>query len=112
MEGMMESEDLTIIPLPFWFVLAATVLFGCWSTSAAADPLYVADAGAVRITLYSEPCELKEVTNLKLKATWVEKGKVSQGCWAATQFGVVVAYFDDKTVATIPVQAFEKVQGV
>jgi hypothetical protein len=107
----MESEDFTIVPLPVWFCFLVAILFW-WPFSAAADPLYLAEVGAVRITLYSEPCELKEVTNLKLKATWVEKGKVSQGCWAATQFGVVVAYFDDRTIATIPVQAFEKVLGV
>lgn len=25
----MSEEDFTIIPLPFWFVLFATILFGC-----------------------------------------------------------------------------------
>jgi hypothetical protein len=107
----MEPEDFTIVPIPLWIALLVALLFS-WPSIANADPLYVAEVNGIKITLYSEPCELKEVTNLKLKATWVEKGKVSQGCWAATQFGVVVAYFDDKTVATIPVQAFEKVLGV
>jgi hypothetical protein len=93
----------------FLAVLMALVLL---PLQAYAEPLYVAETGGIRITLHSEPCELGAVTNLKMKATWVENGKVSQGCWAATPFGVVVAYFDDKTVATIPVQAFAQVQGV
>jgi hypothetical protein len=93
-------------------VLAAIVAIIFIPLKVYAAPLYVAETGGIRITLYSEPCELGAVTNLKMKATWVENGKVSQGCWAATQFGVVVAYFDDKTVATIPIQAFAQVQGV
>lgn len=70
---------------------------------------FKATADGVVVILYTESCALKEVTNLKNKATWLEKGKLNQGCWGASPIGVILLYFDDKTVAAIPVQLFERI---
>jgi hypothetical protein len=107
----MTKEDFTIVPLPLWFVLIVTVLFGCPS-NALAEPLFQASDQKARITLYSDQCELKEVSNLSRKATWEESGKTFEGCWSISPLGVVVMYFSDKTVAVAPAQAFQKVTGV
>ena len=80
---------------------------------AKAGALYKTDQEGFSITLYSDPCEMREVTNLKWRAMWIEDGKKIEGCWAPWQpFGVIGAYFADKTVAVIPIEVFEKVQGV
>lgn len=100
----------TVFPLPVYFVLAVLFLFGCPSVNA--EPLFQTQTQDVVITLHSEKCELKEVSNLKQKATWEEKGKVFQGCWGYRD-GLVIFYFlEDRTVGIIPAQAFEKVIGV
>lgn len=48
---------MTILP---WYVLAVIL---CFPVNAFADVVAVADTGNVRITLYNDPCELKEVSN-------------------------------------------------
>jgi hypothetical protein len=68
--------------------------------TAGAKPVFEAKADKVRIVLYDEPCALLAVTNLKLRAVWIEDGKEYEGCWGAPP-GVVMAYFSDKTVAAI-----------
>jgi hypothetical protein len=78
-----------------------------------AEPLFSASAEGAVITLTNEPCALKAIGNLPFKATWVEKDKTFEGCWGARpDAGYVLAYFDDRTVALIPIQAFKKVVGV
>lgn len=82
-----------------------------WATSTTAVPRFQAAESGVVITLYDEPCGLPEVANLPFRAEWTE-GKVTfQGCWTQSPFGVVAAYFTDKTVAVIPVQVFKPVQA-
>jgi hypothetical protein len=76
-----------------------------------ADPVFEAEDGGIRITLHNDPCKLEAVTNLPHRATWTEKGKVYEGCYGLTRFGVVMAYFDDKTVAVIPTEFFQRVHG-
>jgi hypothetical protein len=39
-------------------------------------------------------------------------GKTLEGCAGATQFGVLIFYFDDKTVAVVPVEHFAKVTSL
>jgi hypothetical protein len=65
------------------------------------------------ITLTDEPCALKgQISNLPMRAIWVEKDKTYEGCWGARQnIGMVLAYFDDHTVALIPMQVFVRVVG-
>ena len=102
----------TVFPLPAWFVLIVTLLFGC-PNSASAEPLFrVTTPDGVVITLHKDKCEMKEVVNLPQLATWDEKGKTFTGCWGVSPFGLVMFYFTDKTVAVVPVEAFKKVIGV
>jgi hypothetical protein len=78
---------------------------------AIADPRLVGrgEDGTI-ITLYDEPCALKDqVANLPLRATW-DKGKEHfEGCWQLSQFGDVLFYFSDKSVVGIPKQFFKPV---
>jgi uncharacterized cupin superfamily protein len=91
-------------------VLAVVV---CFPLNAFADLVAVADTGGIRITLYDDPCELKEVSNLPHKATWEERGKVFKGCWNAHPGGFVVTYWlEDRTVGIVPGRVFTKANGV
>ena len=104
----------TVFPLPLWFVLIVTLLFGC-PNSASAEPLFrfTAPEGVV-ITLHSDRCELKEVSNLPQRATWDENGKTFEGCWRPSAFFPLFIFFfqGDKTIADVPAGAFKKVIGV
>ena len=107
------NDDLeTVFPLPVWAVILIFIL--CWPSIVLSAPRFAASEGATTVTLYDEPCELKEVvTNLPYKATWVEGDKIIQGCWGAwVNDQRVLAYFGDKTVALIPFSVLSKVQGV
>jgi hypothetical protein len=65
-----------------------------------------------RITLHDTKCAVPEITNLKRRAVWFEKGKEVEGCWGVSQkFGMVLMYFADKTATALPMQVFEKVTG-
>lgn len=89
--------------------LLVLLLAGC-AAAAHATSLVEAQAGDVRIILTDEPCALPAITNLPLRATWTENGKVSQGCFAVRpEAGVVVLYFDDKTAVAIPIDLFKRV---
>jgi hypothetical protein len=104
------NDEYTVIPLPVWFVFLVALLFSC---QASAEPLYQTKTpdGTV-ITLYSESCALSEVSNLSKRATWQEANKQYEGCWGVSPFGLVMFYFDDKSVAVVPAEAFRKVTGV
>jgi hypothetical protein len=98
------------VKLPLWFNVVAFLLF---SWPAFAEPMVKANVQGIEITVYTEDCALKNVvSNLPKRATWVEKGKTFEGCAGATQFGVLIFYFNDKTVAVVPVEHFAKVVGV
>jgi hypothetical protein len=93
------------------FGIAALVLVVA-ATGAYAAPLYEAKDDKLLIVLTDEPCNLPEVANLKHRATWTEKGKTFQGCYAihpAVPF--VLAYFEDKTVVLFPAEVFQRVPG-
>lgn len=112
---MNEMEQTGIIPLSrrdIIAVLLGLVLVGC-VTEAAAGPIAVVTNDGAKITLYDDPCELNEVSNLPQKAVWQEKGKTYAGCWSLHPAGFVVTFFkEDRTVAIIPARVFEKVTGV
>ena len=80
-------------------------------SSALAKPIAYARTQDIVITLTDEPCELAAVVNLPHKATWEEKGKTFQGCWGLNA-SLVATYFDDKTVAVIPAEVFQKATEV
>lgn len=106
-----EPHD-TVFPLPLWFILLATLLFGLWPSLVFAEPvLQVTTPEGIVITLHSDKCELKEISNLPYRITWDEKGKTTEGCFGA-KGGMVIFYFQDKTVGIIPTHVFEKVLGV
>jgi len=109
---MTDDPHDTIFPLPIWFVIAASILFGC--PSASAEPQYRASVtGGAAIILHSEQCALKEVSNLPHRATWEQPGKASEGCWGHNGDGIVLIYFlSDRTIVHIPSAYFERVQGV
>jgi hypothetical protein len=79
-----------------------------------AEPILRATEGGAVVTLHNTPCELTHVVeNLPYKATWEEKGKTFQGCYGPRpDIGAVLMYFDDKTVALAPLQAFQRVVGI
>lgn len=108
----MEDDKVeTVLPLPFWAVLLIVIF--CWPTMAGARPMAQAQAEGITITLHNEPCEMKAIENLKMKATWQEKGKTFNGCWGAhPQYGLVMFYWEDKTVVILPGDAFAPVTGV
>ena len=83
-----------------------------WPISAFATPVAVAVEGDAKITLTDEPCKLKQVSNLKMRAVWVEKGKTFEGCFGVHPAGIVMAYFSDGAVVIISVQDFQAVTGV
>lgn len=66
------------------------------------------------ITLHTDKCELKEVTNLDRRATWQDKAGSYEGCWRPSAFSPLFIFFfrEDKTVADIPASVFKKVLGV
>lgn len=79
---------------------------------AKADPMVAVEQGSVRITVYSEKCEMDEVKNLPNRATWLENGKTIEGCAQVfPQVGLVLFYFADKTVVPVPMQMFKQVFG-
>ncbi len=95
----------------FAIVLVAVACTAIIVTKAHAEPVYRAAApDGIFITLHDEACALEGVVNLKRRATWTEGGKTFEGCWGARiDMGVVVAFFSDKTVVVIPLQAFQRV---
>jgi hypothetical protein len=90
------------------------VVLTCWPAAVLAEPVFVAETAGVRIVLYDEPCAFQDTVKLPFRATWTEKGKVYEGCFAPhPHIGVVVAFFkDDKSVAAIPMDAFKRVVGI
>jgi hypothetical protein len=84
-----------------------------WPTKAHADPRFQVSIEGVTVVLYDDKCDLTDqITNLPYKATWTEKGKTYRGCWGARpDAGVVMAYFEDKTIGLIPMQGLTPVRG-
>lgn len=67
------------------------------------------ESQGVVVSLTDENCRmLDRVTNLPLRATWTEKGKVYDGCYTLTGTGHVLLFFDDLTAVVAPFQAFER----
>lgn len=97
--------------------IAAAVLLGLgaayFAKQALAEPIMKLEEGGVKITLHTDDCQLKEVSNLPKRVTWEEGGKVIEGCWGLQPaIRVVMMYFSaDKSVAVAPAQAFTRVFG-
>lgn len=79
---------------------------------ALAEPLYEVQQDGVKITLTDEPCRLRDaVKNLDRRAVWEEKNLKSEGCFGQHPAGIVMFYFEDKTVFILPAGAFTRVFG-
>lgn len=96
-----------------WWLWAAIVLCVIAIPGLVLAQAYQVTEGGVTISLYQEPCRLKEaVTNLPYRAVWTEGGKDVEGCFAIrAEAGIVVFYFADKTVGIAPAKAFSRVTG-
>ena len=110
---MTDDPHETVFPLPLWFVLVVTLLFGLWSPLVFSEPQFQAQVQTGQIiTLFDEKCSLTEITNLPFRLTWTDQGKVTEGCFGVRD-GMVVMYFSaDKTVGLAPTEVFRKVLGV
>lgn len=54
---------------------------------------------------------MSAVTNLPYRATWDEGGRRHEGCYTVKD-GLVLAYFDDRTVAILPLSVFTPTQRI
>lgn len=88
-------------------VLIAAVIVG----SVRAEPKAVATTDKVTVTLYDEPCAIPAVKNLPFRATWKEGGSTFEGCFTISG-GLVMGYFDDRTVVGIDGRAFKKLEAL
>lgn len=89
----------------------AAVLLLAFSALVRAEPIAYATQDSVRVTLHSGPCTLTGVKNLPLRATWANGDARFEGCFGS--FGPVLGfYFDDNTVAVVPLSAFRKLEAL
>lgn len=71
------------------------------------EPKAVANgATGQSVTLHDEPCAVPVAKNLQFRAVWKDRDASYEGCFTI-QNGIVVAYFDDRTVVAIPAQYFK-----
>lgn len=109
--------NLTMLPWLVWALVIVLAIGGAlYAGRAVAEPIARASVnnGQVVILVHSEDCALTNVvSNLPKRATWNEGGKVYEGCVGIqSQAGVAMFYFaDDKTVAIVPLQMFQRVVG-
>ena len=87
------------------------ILALCLAFSAQAEQIASASGEGITVGIYTDKCALNSVSNLPYKATWTEKGKVSQGCYGINS-GVAVFYWEDKTVVILPVSLFQRTTGI
>lgn len=77
-----------------------------------AEPLAHVERDGIRIVLYDSPCALSAVTNLPGRVEWTSEGKTFEGCWTANHFDLIVMYFSDKTVISVPSKVFQRLQSI
>lgn len=91
-------------------LLSAVLFLAAFASNSAT---YQAEGDGVKVVVYGDDkCKLNQVTNLPWRATWTEKGNTTEGCAGMDQrVGLVVFYWNDKTVVVIPTSNFVRVQG-
>lgn len=103
------------------FIVGVVILLAlAFSPKAGAQPLFVAEFETGKVTLTSEPCALKAVTNAPKRVTWLEpNGKVVEGCYglyklklATGYVNIIIGYFADLTLQVIPLSAFRMVRAI
>lgn len=85
--------------------LAAALLL--LASSAYADTFTAAIDGATVTVMTHEPCALAGVSNLPSRAVWKEGAKSYAGC-VGHRSGILIFYFDDRSVVILPSQIFAK----
>jgi hypothetical protein len=111
-----QHQRITWLPYSLWAAILA-VLLGIALAGATrfahAEPRFQVANKDITITLYDDPCELKDqISNLPFKAEWKEGAKTYRGCWGPRpDVEAVLFYFDDKTMGAIPFGAIHKVVG-
>jgi hypothetical protein len=96
-----------------WLGVVCLIVLVSLATNAHAGPRFQVVADGAKVVLHDDKCAVSAVANLPYKATWEEKGKVFQGCWGARpEAGIVMFYFDDKSVGIIPIAELTAVVGV
>jgi hypothetical protein len=96
-----------------WLGVVCLIVLVGLATNVHAGPRFQVVADGAKVVLHDDKCAVSAVKNLPYKATWEEKGKVFQGCWGARpDAGVVMFYFDDKSVGIIPIAELTAVVGV
>lgn len=68
-----------------------------------AAPVGVAPVeGGSAVIFHDDACKLK--VQLPYRVVWQERGKATEGCYGVHPFGIIVAYFEDGSIALIPPQ--------
>lgn len=91
------------------FLLA--VLMIAWVTIAQAKPVYIGQDGPVTITIHDDKCALSAVS-LPYRATWKEGEKFYEGCVGSHPAGVLIFYWDDKSIVIVAQSIFRPVTGI
>jgi hypothetical protein len=107
----LDRKQLTVLNKWFWGTVIAVVATFLYCLPALAVPMAEASYNHAKIVLTDEACKLSAIKNLPRRAVWTEKGKTFEGCWEVHQFGFVIAYFDDQTIAVIPADMFKPITG-
>lgn len=103
------------------FIVGIVILLAlAFSPKAGAEPLFIAEFDSGKVTLTSEPCALKAVTNAPKRVTWLEpNGKVVEGCYGLYKLqstsgyiNIIIGYFADLTLQVIPLSAFRIVRAI
>ena len=100
-------EDSKVIGAALALVAFCVLL--SFATGAWAAPVYRTQVENITITLYDDKKACPHAVNLPRKAVWRENNKDIEGCWALNQIGVIMFWFEDKTVASVPAQQFTRV---
>lgn len=95
-----------IIVLLLWVVLAAALGFA-WKQLIAGEVARAVEGDAV-VILTDEPCAIAAVRNLPYRVVWQEREKKYEGCYHVHPSGIVVMYFDDRTVGIVPLRVFRR----
>lgn len=78
-----------------------------------AEPIAVMSLQGITVTLTNQPCAIKYVTNLPLRATWKDGSKTFDGCYAVFPESEAIGFwFDDGSVAVIPAHIFKPVTAL
>jgi len=93
------------------FILIVLFLFFLAFKSHAQPLAVFSDEKGVTVTLTDEDCKLKHLVQLPYRATWKEPGKVFEGCYGVRP-GMIISYWEDKSIAILPMGAFRPASHV